>query len=325
MLEQHRQLRSVPEKIGLYTSPHLISVRERIQINSQPIAEQMFARYFFEVWDALEASAQQDGRDASVKPVYFRFLTLLSWHIFVSEAVDVAIYEVGVGGAWDSTNIVERPIATGITTLGIDHEAVLGDTLAKIAWHKAGIFKSKVPAFSVEQFPEGAEVLKERAQEIGTRVKFLEEPPFLSQKTRPEAQELLRVLQEALSDESPVAFAHVNFTTNVTRSKDGYRIGKLRRDPRCAEAHPSPEFENRNACARSIKELTVQKQFAEIWSAHDGIANVHLTPTIQGAIELAEALSEGCTSTEILVTGSLHLVGGVLALLEGASTPGAAK
>ena len=164
----------------MYTSPHLISVRERIRINSEPIGEDLFARYFFEVWDTLEASALRKGQDPKEKPVYFRFLTLLSWHVFLSEAVDVAIYEVGVGGAWDSTNVVEQPDVTGITTLGIDHVAVLGDTLAQIAWHKAGIFKTGVPALSVEQAPEGAEVLRERAVERGVDLRVVGVDPFVS-------------------------------------------------------------------------------------------------------------------------------------------------
>jgi hypothetical protein len=100
--------------------------------------------------------------------------------VFLSEAVDVAIYEVGVGGAWDSTNVVEQPAVTGITTLGIDHVAVLGDTLAKIAWHKAGIFKTGVPAFSVEQAPEGTEVLRERAVEKGVDLHIVGVDPFVS-------------------------------------------------------------------------------------------------------------------------------------------------
>lgn len=164
----------------MYTSPHLISVRDRLRINSEKIAEDMFARYFFEVWDALEASAAQEGRDPRAKPVYFRFLTLMSWHVFLKEAVDVAIYEVGVGGAWDSTNVVEKPAVTGITTLGIDHVTVLGDTLAKISWHKAGIFKKGVPALSVPQAPEAVEILIDRAAEIGVPLRFVDVDPFIS-------------------------------------------------------------------------------------------------------------------------------------------------
>ena len=118
---------------------------------------------FFEVWDALEESALREGRDPKNKPVYFRFLTLMSFHVFISEGVDAAVYEVGIGGAWDSTNICETPAVTGITTLGIDDVAVLGDTIEQISWHKSGIFKENCPAFTIKQVPSAARVLQDRA------------------------------------------------------------------------------------------------------------------------------------------------------------------
>jgi len=74
-------------------------------------------------------------------PGYFRFITLLAFHFFLKNKVDATILEVGVGGTYDSTNIVPRPIVTGITALGIDHVNVLGGTLEQIAWQKSGIFK----------------------------------------------------------------------------------------------------------------------------------------------------------------------------------------
>ncbi|OAR02505.1 hypothetical protein LLEC1_05451 [Akanthomyces lecanii] len=175
ILAEYRQKRSTPTKSGLFISPHLIAVRERIRINSAPISEALFARYFFEVWDRLESSTLQqpdddDGSSSSPpqvplgsKPIYGRYLTLVSWHAFLQENVDVAVYETGVGGEFDATNLVPRPMASGISTLGIDHVYVLGDTVAKIAWHKAGIMKTGSPAYTVEQFPDAADVLRARA------------------------------------------------------------------------------------------------------------------------------------------------------------------
>lgn len=179
ILAEYRLKRGTPSKSGLFISPHLIAVRERIRINSAPISEALFARYFFQVWDRLESSTLQqlpshdddDGAapPASVplgsKPIYGRFLTLVSWHAFLQENVDVAVYETGVGGEFDATNLVPRPLASGISTLGIDHVYVLGDTVAKIAWHKAGIMKTGSPAFAVEQLPDAAAVLRARAAE----------------------------------------------------------------------------------------------------------------------------------------------------------------
>ncbi len=171
----------VPSKVGMYTSPHLLHVRERIRINSEPISEEAFAQYFFEVWDSLEASALKEGRDPLRKPVYFRFLTLMSFHVFLRENVDTAIFEVGVGGAWDSTNVIEVPAVKGITKLGSDHVVVLGDTIDKIAWHKAGIFKENCPAFTVEQVPLASEVLEQRAVDKGIRLSTVGIHPTMSQ------------------------------------------------------------------------------------------------------------------------------------------------
>lgn len=105
-----------------------------------------------------------------LKPVYFRFLTLLAFHSFLRERVSATILEVGVGGAYDSTNIVPRPISTGVTSLGLDHVPLLGTTLGEVAWNKAGIYKPGVPALSVEQPEDAMEVLRKRAKELEVRL-----------------------------------------------------------------------------------------------------------------------------------------------------------
>lgn len=154
-----------PKKVGLYTSPHLISVRERIRINSSPISEALFSKYFFEVWDKICVPDQQGRPPPSPLPVYFRFLTLMSFHVFISESVDVAIYETGMGGEYDATNIIERPAATGISALGIDHTFHLGNTIESIAWHKLGIAKKDVRLYTVEQPSKAMAVISKRAHE----------------------------------------------------------------------------------------------------------------------------------------------------------------
>jgi len=188
ILSSYQKNHGVPKKIGLFTSPHLISVRERIRINSEPISAPLFAKYFFEIWDLLESSAHTLSLDPAIKPVYFRYLTLMSFHVFLKEGVDAAIYEVGVGGEYDSTNIIERPAATGISTLGIDHVFILGDTVEKIAWHKAGILKTESPAFTTDQVPEAMEVINSRARENEVDIKIVQINPALKDvEIRPDA------------------------------------------------------------------------------------------------------------------------------------------
>ncbi|KAF1343600.1 Mur ligase [Delphinella strobiligena] len=175
--------RSPANKVGLYTSPHLRFVRERIQIDNKPMSEDMFARYFFDIWNRLEESAEKEGhpdpQSKETKPVYFRFLTLVALHTYMSEGVNCAVIECGIGGEYDSTNILVNPYVCAVTSLGIDHTAVLGDTIESIAWHKAGIFKPGAPAFTAPQPDSALRVLEERAEERGTTVTIVPTHPLL--------------------------------------------------------------------------------------------------------------------------------------------------
>ncbi|XP_021117656.1 folylpolyglutamate synthase, mitochondrial isoform X5 [Heterocephalus glaber] len=156
-------LRNYGLKTGFFSSPHLVQVRERIRINGQPIRPELFTKHFWRLYRRLEET--KDGSCVSM-PAYFRFLTLMAFHVFLQEKVDLAVVEVGIGGAYDCTNIIRKPVVCGVSSLGIDHTSLLGDTVEKIAWQKGGIFKPGVPAFTVLQ-PEGPlAVLRERAQQI---------------------------------------------------------------------------------------------------------------------------------------------------------------
>ncbi|KAJ3331229.1 Folylpolyglutamate synthetase [Blyttiomyces sp. JEL0837] len=160
-----------PLKTGLFTSPHLIEVRERIRINGMPMAKDDFCRHFYSVWDALENTPSHEVNDSlkpKEKPSYFRYLFLMACHAFLDENVDVAIMECGVGGEYDATNVIERPVVTAITSLGLDHVNILGPGLPEIAWHKAGIMKKDIPAISSPQPPPALEVLRSRAKTAGS-------------------------------------------------------------------------------------------------------------------------------------------------------------
>lgn len=168
-------------KVGLYTSPHLRFVRERIRINNEPLSEAAFAKYFFETWDRLEESARVQGEptDTSCKPVYFRYLCLMAFHTYIREGVNTAIIECGIGGEFDSTNILVAPRVTGITSLGIDHTIMLGNTIEEIAWHKGGIMKAGAPCFTAPQPPTALEVLCKRAADISVELHVVERDPAL--------------------------------------------------------------------------------------------------------------------------------------------------
>ncbi|RAK93004.1 folylpolyglutamate synthase [Aspergillus costaricaensis CBS 115574] len=157
-----------PSKIGLYTSPHIQCIRERIQIHSNPITENLFTKYFFEVWDTLIDTKIQNAATKQQPPRYLQFLALLAFHTFIRENVDAAIIEVHHGGEFDATNVIQNPVVTGITSLGLDHLDQLGPTVESIAWHKSGIFKPGAPALSVPQEESPSEVLHARAAEKHT-------------------------------------------------------------------------------------------------------------------------------------------------------------
>jgi folylpolyglutamate synthase len=155
-------LRNEGYRTGLFTSPHLMTVRERIRLNGVEMSEAQFAHYFWQVYDKLQAlDHQQDS------PIfYFGFMTFMALHAFKCEQVNAAIFEVGIGGEYDTTNVIDYPFVTAITSLGLDHTQMLGSTIDQIAWHKSGIFRPHVPAFiSHGQSVEALQVLKDRAEE----------------------------------------------------------------------------------------------------------------------------------------------------------------
>jgi dihydrofolate synthase / folylpolyglutamate synthase len=152
---------------GVYTSPHLVDVRERIRINSEMIGYSQFARLTQRVAMAVEQVASVHG-DAT----YFEVMTAVAICYYAEQAVDIAVIEVGLGGRLDSTNLV-NPDVTAITAIQLEHTQLLGDTLAKIAREKAGIIKPGVTIITVPQDPEVIEVFKEVAEERGAPLEIL--------------------------------------------------------------------------------------------------------------------------------------------------------
>lgn len=156
-------LRNNGFRTGFYSSPHLVMACERIRINGRPITEDQFTHYFSYVYNQIRANKSE----FVYMPAYFNFMTVMAFHVFLEEKVDVAIMEVGIGGEYDCTNVIQKPIVTGITSLDLDHCKLLGDRIEKIAWQKAGIFKPNVVAFTVKQCNEAMNVLRKRSVEKG--------------------------------------------------------------------------------------------------------------------------------------------------------------
>ena len=154
-------------RTGLYTSPHLEKIEERLRIDGHMIASDRFAGILAD----LVALAE---RETGSPPTYFEAVTLAAFRWFAEEQVDLAILEVGMGGRLDATNLCD-PILSLITSIGFDHREYLGDTLAAIAREKAGILRPGKPALAWIEEPEAAESVRTVAAELGADLRFASE------------------------------------------------------------------------------------------------------------------------------------------------------
>jgi len=160
-----RLLRARGLRTGLFTSPHLSSIRERICVDGEPVSAQAFIAAYEEIQFYLD---MVDAREPA-RLSFFEVLTGMAFAIFADAPVDVAVIEVGMGGTWDSTNVAEGAVAV-VTPIAIDHTRYLGETVEQIAADKAGIIKPGAIAVIAQQPPAAAEVLLRRAADVGATV-----------------------------------------------------------------------------------------------------------------------------------------------------------
>jgi dihydrofolate synthase/folylpolyglutamate synthase len=160
-------LRHAGFRTGLNTSPHLEKINERIRINGQEVGDEAFAETFTRIQLLIEELLAAGKLRAH--PTYFECVTAMAFEYFVRERVDFAVFEVGLGGRLDATNILS-PVVTIITRIDFDHENFLGHSLKEIAAEKAGILKLGVPLVLAEQRPEAREVILTRAKNLACPV-----------------------------------------------------------------------------------------------------------------------------------------------------------
>ena len=158
-------------KVGLYTSPHLKDFRERIRVNGKKVAKKWVVDFIDENQSFFERN----------KLSFFEMTVGMAFSYFANENVDIAVIEVGLGGRLDSTNII-TPEVSLITNIGFDHTDMLGDTLAKIAYEKAGIIKRNIPVVISEFNEETAPVFKETATALNAKIVFAQEKIFSTYK-----------------------------------------------------------------------------------------------------------------------------------------------
>ena len=155
-------------RTGLFTSPHLVDVRERFRLDGEMISKEEFARCFNQVMDSVKAFCEKNHEE--YHPTFFEMLFFISMLWFQEKRADYIILETGMGGRLDATNVIEKPLVTVITRIGLDHTEYLGNTKAEIAAEKAGIIKKGVPVVFWEQEEEVNEVIVKKAREMSAEV-----------------------------------------------------------------------------------------------------------------------------------------------------------
>ena len=172
-------------RAGRYVSPASFSYEERFRINEENISKKDLCFYM----EKIKKISEEMVRDGMSHPTMFEIETALSFLYFLDKKVDVVLLETGMGGRLDATNVVKKPIATVIASIGMDHMQFLGDTLEKIASEKAGIIKEGCPVISYDNTKEVNEVIKNKAKQMHAKVTFVNSAG-------------IRVLQESLNGES---------------------------------------------------------------------------------------------------------------------------
>ncbi len=146
-------------KVGLYTSPHLVYLNERIKINGQPISNKKFC----EILEKIKLKSEEQEN------TFFDVVTAIGFQYFANEKVDIAVIEVGLGGRFDSTNII-NPVASVITSIGLDHQQYLGNTISQIAFEKSGIIKPGKKVFIGNLSGEAKEVIEKTAADCNSKL-----------------------------------------------------------------------------------------------------------------------------------------------------------
>jgi len=163
-------LRELGLRTGRFTSPHLHSMRERIALSGKPIDTERFLVAYDEVLPLIELVDNRSAAEGGPRMTYFEVLVAVAYAAFADAPVDVAVVEVGLGGSWDATNVVDAPVSV-ILPIDLDHRHFLGESEEQIATEKAGIIKADaITVMAAQPHEDAAEILRERADEVGARL-----------------------------------------------------------------------------------------------------------------------------------------------------------
>ncbi len=166
-------LKQADKKVGVFTSPHLIKVNERFRIDNEVISDGKFVEVFEETMCYIDMAKEQ----GIAHPSFFELIFLMSTIYFKKQKVDIAIFETGMGGRLDATNVVQ-PVLTIITSIGLDHTQFLGETIEEIATEKAGIIKKGVPVIYFDRKDAATAIISKFCEEKGANLHFVEKKQY---------------------------------------------------------------------------------------------------------------------------------------------------
>lgn len=158
-------LEQAGKRVAVFTSPHLVDIRERFVMNGKMVEKEKFLEAFHAVYGMLDHEAVRQGR--GYHPTFFEYLFFMAMYLFAEEAYDYCILETGLGGRLDATNAVSGKALAVITRIGLDHVEYLGNTIHEIAGEKAGIMMAGAPVIFADVEPEATRVFRKRAAELG--------------------------------------------------------------------------------------------------------------------------------------------------------------
>ena len=240
--------------VHAFTSPHLVRFNERIRVAGRLIEDDQLAKLLTEVIDAC----------ADIEPSFFEVATAVAFLAFARTAADACVLEVGLGGRLDATNVIEAPVATGIASLGLDHEQYLGSTLAEIAAEKAAIAKRGVPLVSLAQPPEAEQAILRIAQERGARL-FLEGRDWtVDTKLRPglagaHQRRNSALAWQMLAAQRVLAVTYDDFQTGIARARWPARFQKLGDGPVARIAETWVDGAHNAAAAEALAALLAER------------------------------------------------------------------
>ena len=208
---------------GLYTSPHLLKVNERIRINQNNISDEDFTYYLNLIKNKIDEN--------SIAPTYFDVLTVVSILYFADENIDIAVMETGLGGRLDSTNII-TPLCSVITDISFDHEEILGHTLEEITFEKCGIIKKNIPVVTTNSNKSVISIIQKRCAELNSDF-FIYESDFIG---------------------GNIELSRSAITFDFYDKKNNYRIDSLE------ITHPG-EFQIKNACSAVFISMLFKKKY----------------------------------------------------------------